>query len=94
MLPIPHAWLLVLDLGGTFVFAVSGAMVAVRHRLDILGVLVLAFVTGHLLGMPLMVTTAVGGVLCFALRYMAIRRGWRLPAAKSPQDLPDGSGKD
>lgn len=51
MLPIPHVLLLVLDLGGTFVFAVTGAMVAVRHRLDILGVLVLAFVTGNVGGM-------------------------------------------
>ena len=37
----------VLDLGGTFVFAISGAMVAVRHRLDIFGVLVLAFAAGN-----------------------------------------------
>jgi uncharacterized membrane protein YeiH len=44
MLPI---LLLVLDLGGTFVFAISGAMVAVRHRLDIFGVLVLAFAAGN-----------------------------------------------
>ena len=35
--------LLVLDLAGTFVFAISGAMVGVRHKLDIFGVLVLAF---------------------------------------------------
>jgi len=42
-----HALLLVLDLGGTFVFAISGAMVAVRHRLDIFGVLVLAFAAGN-----------------------------------------------
>ena len=31
-----------LDLGGTFVFALSGAMMAVRHRLDLFGVLVLS----------------------------------------------------
>lgn len=37
----------VLDLGGTFVFAISGAMVAVKHRLDIFGVLVLAFAAGN-----------------------------------------------
>lgn len=37
--------ILALDLVGTFVFAVSGAMVGVRHRLDLFGVLVLAFVT-------------------------------------------------
>ncbi len=38
--------LLVLDLLGIAVFAVSGALVAVRQRLDIVGVLVLATVTG------------------------------------------------
>ncbi|MEE7567603.1 trimeric intracellular cation channel family protein, partial [Xanthomonas sp. Kuri4-3] len=35
-------FLLLLDLVGTFVFALSGATVAVRHRLDLFGVLVLA----------------------------------------------------
>ena len=35
--------LLVLDLAGTFVFAISGAMQGVRHKLDIFGVLVLSF---------------------------------------------------
>jgi uncharacterized membrane protein YeiH len=34
---------LVLDLAGTFVFALSGAMAAVRRRLDLFGVLVLSF---------------------------------------------------
>jgi uncharacterized membrane protein YeiH len=38
---------LALDLVGTFVFALSGAMAAVRHRLDIFGVLVLAFTAGN-----------------------------------------------
>lgn len=42
-----HLLLLVLDLGGTFVFAISGAVVAVRHRMDIFGVLVLAFAAGN-----------------------------------------------
>ena len=32
-----------LDFIGTFVFAISGAVVAVRHRLDLFGVLVLSF---------------------------------------------------
>ncbi len=35
-----------LDLAGTFVFAVSGALVAVRARLDLFGTLVLAGATG------------------------------------------------
>lgn len=36
-----------LDLGGTFVFAISGAVAAVRHRLDTFGLLVLAFAAGN-----------------------------------------------
>jgi uncharacterized membrane protein YeiH len=38
--------LLVLDLGGIFVFAITGGLVAVRKQLDIFGVLVLAGTTG------------------------------------------------
>src|SRR5215467_11546148 len=37
-------FLKVLDLGGTFVFALSGAAAGIKHRLDLFGVLVLAFV--------------------------------------------------
>ena len=37
--------LLVLDLVGTFVFALSGATAGVNHRLDLFGVLVVSFVT-------------------------------------------------
>jgi uncharacterized membrane protein YeiH len=202
-----HILLTVLDLGGTFVFAISGAAAAVKHRLDIFGVMVLAFaagnaggitrdlligaappaaiahlsylgvsllaglivffwdpvvarlnstvlwfdavglaffavagaekalvhglnpvmaamlgmltgigggmlrdvlvmqiptvlrsdlyalaalvgaaivVGGHVLNIHAVATTAVGGVACFALRYMAIRHGWHLPSARSP----------
>ena len=43
--------LLTLDLAGTAVFAVSGAAVGVKHRLDVFGVCVLAFVTGNAGGM-------------------------------------------
>jgi uncharacterized membrane protein YeiH len=39
--------LLSLDLAGTFVFALSGALTGVRHRLDLFGVLVLAFAAGN-----------------------------------------------
>lgn len=39
--------LLVLDLIGTFVFALSGATAAVKRRLDLFGVLVLSFVAGN-----------------------------------------------
>jgi uncharacterized membrane protein YeiH len=40
-----------LDLAGTAVFAVSGAATGVRHRLDVFGVCVLAFVAGNAGGM-------------------------------------------
>jgi uncharacterized membrane protein YeiH len=36
-----------LDLSGTFVFALSGAVSAVKHRLDIFGVLVLSFAAAN-----------------------------------------------
>jgi uncharacterized membrane protein YeiH len=39
--------MLILDLGGTFVFAISGAAAGVRSRFDIFGVLVLSFVAGN-----------------------------------------------
>jgi uncharacterized membrane protein YeiH len=42
--------LLVLDLIGTFVFAISGAVAGVTRRLDLFGVLVLAFVAGNVGG--------------------------------------------
>lgn len=40
----------ILDLGGTFVFAISGALAAVNGRLDIFGILVLSFVAGNVGG--------------------------------------------
>ncbi|MBU5613521.1 trimeric intracellular cation channel family protein [Geomonas azotofigens] len=39
--------LLVLDLTGTFVFALSGAMAGIKRRLDLFGVLVLSFAAGN-----------------------------------------------
>jgi uncharacterized membrane protein YeiH len=36
-----------LDLAGTFVFALSGAMAGVRHKLDLFGVLVLSFAAAN-----------------------------------------------
>ncbi len=41
---------LVLDLCGTFVFALSGAMAGIKHRLDLFGVLVLSFVAANVGG--------------------------------------------
>lgn len=53
-MPIPPIQLstvvLVLDLCGTFVFALSGAMAGIKHRLDIFGVLVLSFAAANVGG--------------------------------------------
>jgi len=44
---IVNTFLVLFDLTGTFVFAVSGAAAAVKHRLDAFGVLVLCFAAGN-----------------------------------------------
>ena len=36
----------------------------------------------HALGWPQAPAMVVGALLCFGLRFMAIRRGWRLPVAR------------
>lgn len=65
--------LVTLDLVGTFVFALSGALVGVRHRLDLFGVLVLSFVAGN--GGGVMRDALIGATPPAALqdwRYVAI----------------------
>jgi uncharacterized membrane protein YeiH len=73
--------ILVLNLAGTFVFGISGGLAAVRARLDLFGVVVLATVTALaggitrdlLIGVPpatfrdwrYLAVTAAAGVLCF-----------------------------
>jgi uncharacterized membrane protein YeiH len=41
-------------------------------------------VLGHLLRLPTPAGAVSGAILCFLLRFGAIRRGWRLPIAGSP----------
>jgi uncharacterized membrane protein YeiH len=41
-------------------------------------------VGGHLAHWPPTATTIAGAVLCFAIRLIAIRRGWSLPPARMP----------
>lgn len=65
--------LVTLDLVGTFVFALSGALVGVRHRLDLFGVLVLSFVAAN--GGGVMRDAMIGATPPAALqdwRYVAI----------------------
>jgi uncharacterized membrane protein YeiH len=65
--------MVVLDLVGTFVFALSGATVGVKHRLDLFGVLVLSFAVGTFGGIArdvLIGAVPPGGIADW--RYVAI----------------------
>jgi uncharacterized membrane protein YeiH len=43
-------------------------------------------VTGDALGLPATPTAVAGALVCFVLRYVAIRRNWQLPVARAEQD--------
>ncbi len=67
-----HTLVLILDLIGTFVFALSGATMGVRRRLDIFGVLVLSFAAA-----------TAGGItrdLLIGATPVAALSDWRYPA--------------
>lgn len=40
---------------------------------------------GHAIGLAPVLTAFIGMGVCFALRYMAIQHGWRLPSVRSPK---------
>ncbi|MGH7971908.1 MAG: trimeric intracellular cation channel family protein, partial [Limisphaerales bacterium] len=66
--------------------------VVLRADLYALAALAAAIVVavGHMLHISPIATTIIGGLLCFALRYMAIRHGWHLPTAHPPRSQPGG----
>jgi uncharacterized membrane protein YeiH len=65
--------LLVLDLVGTFVFALSGAMAGVRRRVDLFGVLVLSFAAANAGGMTRdLLIGAVPPAVLTDWRYLAV----------------------
>ena len=66
--------LVAFDLGGTFVFALSGATAAVKHRLDLFGVLVLSFAAGNSGGIERDVMIAAHPPAAISdWRYVAVR---------------------
>ena len=83
--------IVVLDLLGIFVFAISGSLVAVRKELDLFGVLVLAGAVAaavlHELGLSFWLIALVGGSLCLLWRLLAIRRDWRAPMPTGPSSV-------
>jgi uncharacterized membrane protein YeiH len=50
-------------------------------------------VGGSLLHIPIIVTALGGGLVCFGLRVMAIRRGWHLPVANKSDAPPSSDGQ-
>ena len=78
---------LALDLAGTFVFALSGAMTAVKHRLDLFGILVLSLAAATFggIGRDLL----IGSVPPAALvdwRYIAARYRRLIDSLLEPRD--------
>lgn len=67
-------------------------------RADLYAVAALAgaafVVVGDLLHLPIIVTACGGGIVCFSLRMIAIRRGWRLPIAQERDSLPPPDSAD
>lgn len=48
-------------------------------------------VVGHVLNFPPTVMAIAGAALCFGIRLIAIRRGWRLPVADLPRQFEAGA---
>jgi len=46
-------------------------------------------VGGHYLPLLSTTSTLVGAILCFAIRMLAIRRGWQLPKPRHPRDTSE-----
>ncbi len=93
---------LVLDLCGTFVFALSGAMVGIKQRVDIFGVLVLSFAAANFGG--ILRDVLIGAVPPPGIadwRYIAVsivaglatfRWGWMIHRLQSSVQIFDAGG--
>jgi uncharacterized membrane protein YeiH len=87
-------------IGGGMVRDILVAEVPIVLRADIYALAALAaaavVVSGQFLQIPPTATTIVGALLCFGLRLLAIRRGWRLPVARRDEqrNAPAGAPKD
>ena len=80
-------------IGGGMVRDVLLADVPMVLRADLYAVAALAgaavVVIGALLGLPSAATMFAGALCCFALRLLAVRRGWQLPVAGGRAEKPD-----
>jgi uncharacterized membrane protein YeiH len=93
---------MVTGIGGGMVRDVLLAEIPTVLRAELYAVAALAaaavIVIGHTLRLPVAPVTAVALILCFWLRVMAIRHGWRLPVAKfrdqHDSNVAKGGSKD
>lgn len=88
--PLPAALLGMLSgIGGGVVRDLLVAEVPAVLHAEIYAVAALAGATvvviGSWLGVPSSLATTAGAILCFGLRFMALRRDWRLPLAGKPE---------
>src|SRR5689334_8461501 len=88
--PVMAALLGVLTgIGGGMLRDVLVAQVPTVLRAELYAVAALAgavvVVVGHVLNLPPTAMAIAGAALCFAIRLIAIRRGWHLPVAALPQ---------
>lgn len=78
--------------GGGIVRDVLLAEIPAVLRSDLYAVAALAGAAvvagGSVLGISSLITAVCGGVICFGLRMMAIRRGWHLPVARGRNTPP------
>lgn len=84
-------------IGGGMVRDVLAGEIPIVLRADLYAIAALAgaavVVVGHLLDLPSTAATIAGAALCFGLRMMAIRLGWRLPVARPPKPSDDSSDR-
>ena len=91
-------------IGGGMMRDILVAEIPTVLRADVYALAALAaavvVVSGQFLHLPPTATTIAGALLCFGLRFFAIRRGWRLPVAggdeqrNAPADVPrDRAGR-
>jgi uncharacterized membrane protein YeiH len=88
--PLPSALMGVLTgVGGGIARDLLVAEIPIVLRAELYAIAALAgstvVVIGRLLHVPSPVATAAGALLCFWLRFLAIRRGWRLPVADTQE---------
>ena len=85
-------------IGGGMVRDVLAAEVPAVLRGDIYAVAALAgaavVVVGRLFHFPSTAAAIVGAALCFALRFIALQRGWQLPVARRRDEVIAAEGKE